>query len=144
MVPCRAQEKQIQVGPPKTEWLETHLLSIQLFCPLITIPTPEDPTLTPICTPATNLLVHPAGEFDEPDQGLEVEGMWTLLERMIWTTLSLVFSSLVSSAGERQGLGREGATSGAARIFPREGRSSYPSNQEVGSLVRTQEGRKKH
>ena len=84
------------------------------------------------------------GDVHDSGQGLEAEGMWTLLERMIWTTLSLVFSSLVSSAGERQGLGREGATSGAARIFPREGRSSYPSNQEVGSLVRTQEGRKKH
>ena len=47
--------------------------------------------------------------------------MWTLLERMIWTTPSLVFSSLVPSAGERQGLGKEGAASGAAGIFPREG-----------------------
>ena len=39
----------------------------------------------------------------------------------------------------------EGATSGTAYISAREGRrNSEPSNQEVGSLHRTQEGRKKH
>ena len=103
--------------------METHLLSIPLFCHLITILNTQQPhpqTYLHLHSIA-NLLVHPAGDFDEPDQSLEVEGMWTLLERMIWATLSLVFSSLVPSAGERQGLGGEGATSGATRIFPREG-----------------------
>ena len=43
------------------------------------------------------------------------------------------------------GLGREEATSGTAWIFGREGRrNSEPRNQEVGSLHRTQEGKKKH
>ena len=43
------------------------------------------------------------------------------------------------------GLGREGATGGTAKIPTSEGRrNSEPSNQEVGSLHRTQEGRKKH
>ena len=43
------------------------------------------------------------------------------------------------------GLGREGATSGTAKISSSEGRrNSEPSNQEVGSLYRTQEGRQKH
>ena len=103
--------------------METHLLSIPLFCHLITILDTQQPhpqTYLHLHSLA-NLLVHPAGDFDETDQGLEVEGMWTLLERMIWTTPSLALSSLVPSAGERQGQGREGATSGAAGIFPREG-----------------------
>lgn len=103
--------------------METHLLSIPFFCHLITILDTQQPhpqTYLHLHSLA-NLLVHPAGEFNEPGQGLEVEGMWTLLERMIWTTPSLVFSSLVPSAGERQGLGKEGAASGAAGIFPREG-----------------------
>ena len=43
------------------------------------------------------------------------------------------------------GLGREGATSGTAKISTNEGRRNLePSNQEVGSLHRTLEGRKKH
>ena len=55
------------------------------------------------------------------------------------------FASLVPTAGEGLGLGREGATSGTAKISSSEGRrNSEPSNQEVGSLHRTQEGRKKH
>ena len=57
----------------------------------------------------------------------------------------LVFPSLEQSAGEGLGLGREEATSGTAWIFAEEGRrNSEPNNQKVGSLHRTQEGRKKH
>ena len=57
----------------------------------------------------------------------------------------LVFPSLVPSAGEGLGLGKEGATSGTAEISTSErSRNSEPSNQEVGSLYRTQEGKKKH
>ena len=41
-------------------------------------------------------------------------------------------------------MGKEEAISGTAWIFTREGsRNSEPRNQEVGSLHRTQEGRKK-
>ena len=70
--------------------------------------------------------------------------MQTFLERMNWADPSLVSSSLVPSACEGLGLGREEATSGTAWIFAREGRrNSEPRNQEVGSLHRTQEGRKK-
>ena len=71
--------------------------------------------------------------------------MQTFLERMNWADPSLVFPSLVPFACEELGLGREEATSGTACIFAREGRrNSEPRNQEVGSLARTQEGRKKH
>ena len=57
----------------------------------------------------------------------------------------MVFPSLVQSAGEGLGLGKEGATSGTAEISTSErSRNSEPSNQEVGSLYRAQEGRKKH
>ena len=115
VVPCEAQEKQIQAGTPKTEWLETLLLSVQLFCPLITIPHTQGPH------PA-NLLVHPTGDCNEPGQSLEVEGMGTFLERMNWAAPSLVFSSMVSSAGKGEGLGMEGATSGALGTFGRKGR----------------------
>ena len=41
------------------------------------------------------------------------------------------------------GLGREGATGGTAKISTNEGRRNLePSNQEVGSVHTTQEGRK--
>ena len=71
--------------------------------------------------------------------------MQTFLERMIWADPSLVFPSLLPSACEGLGLGREEATSGTAWIFAREGRrNSEPNNQEVSSFHRTQEGRKKH
>ena len=57
----------------------------------------------------------------------------------------MVFASLVPTAGEGLGLGREEATSGTACIFAREGRrNSEPSNQKVGSMHMTQEVRKKH
>ena len=86
-----------------------------------------------------------AGDVSDSEQGLEAEGRRAFLERMSWADLSLVFPSLVPSACEGLGLGREEATSGTAWIFAREGRSnSQPNNQEVGSLHRTQEGRKKH
>ena len=49
------------------------------------------------------------------------------------------------SAGEGLGLGKEGATSGTAEISTSErSRNSEPSNQEVGSMHMTQEGRKTH
>ena len=71
--------------------------------------------------------------------------MQTVLERMNWADPSLVFPSLLPSACEGLGLGRQEATSGAAWIFARGGRrNSEPRNQEVDSLLRTQEGRKKH
>ena len=55
----------------------------------------------------------------------------------------MVFASLVPTAGEGLGLGREGATSGTAKISTNEGRRNLePSNQEVGSVHTTQEGRK--
>ena len=57
----------------------------------------------------------------------------------------MAFPSLVPSAGEGLGLGREEGTSGTAEISTSErSRNSEPSNQEVGSLYRTQEGKKKH
>ena len=66
--------------------------------------------------------------------------MWTFLERMNWADPFLVFPSLMPSAGEGLGLGREETTSGTAWIFAREGsRNSEPRNQEVDSLHRTQE-----
>ena len=46
------------------------------------------------------LLNHLVGELDDSEQGLEGEGMQTFLERMIWADPSLVFPSLVPSAGE--------------------------------------------
>ena len=59
---------------------------------------------------------------------------------MNWADPFLVFPSLMPSAGEGLGLGREEATSGTAWIFAREGsRNSEPRNQEVDSLHRTQE-----
>ena len=90
-------------------------------------------------------LSQQAGDVTNSGQGLEAEGMWTFLERMNWADPSLVFPSLVPSACEGLGLGREEVTSGTAWIFAREGRrNSQPNNQEVGSLHRTLEGRKKH
>ena len=91
------------------------------------------------------LLSRLVGDLDDLGQGLEADGMWTFLERMNWADPTLVFSSLVPSAGEGLGLGREEATGGTVWIFAREGRrNSQPSNQEMSILLRTQEGRKKH
>ena len=59
-------------------------------------------------------LCHLAGDVDDSRHDLEAEGMQTFLERMNWSDLSLVFPSLVPSAGEGLGLGREEATSGTA------------------------------
>ena len=90
-------------------------------------------------------LSHLAGDVSDSGQGLEAEGMWAFLERMIWADPSLVFPSVGPSACEGLGQGREEATSGTAWIFAREGRrNSEPRNQKVGSLHRTREGRKKH
>ena len=86
-----------------------------------------------------------AGDVSDSGQVLEAEAMWAFLERMNWADPSLVFPSVVPSACEGLGLGREETTSGTAWIFAREERrNSEPRNQEVGSLHRKQKGRKKH
>ena len=46
------------------------------------------------------LLSHLVGDLDDSGQGLEGEGMQKFLERMIWADPSLVFPSLLPSAGE--------------------------------------------
>ena len=90
-------------------------------------------------------LSHLAGDVSDSGQGLEAEGMRAFLERMIWADSSLVFPSVVPSACEGLGLGREETTSGTAWIFAREERrNSEPRNQEAGSLHKKQERRKKH
>ena len=43
---------------------------------------------------------------------------------MNWAAPFLIFSSLVSSAGEGEGLGREETTSGSVGTFGRKGRRS--------------------
>ena len=77
IIAWKAQEKQIQAGPSMNEWLETHLLFIQLFSHLISIPHTQQPHPHPHLHPPANLLVHPAGDSNEPCQGLEVEGLGT-------------------------------------------------------------------
>ena len=129
------------------EWLEHHMLLTPTH--LSSESRPPHPTTLP--PPPCHLHLHYpaklsqlAGEVCDSEQGLGAEGMRTFLERMNWADSSLVFPSLVPSACEGLGLGREEATSGTAWIFAREGRrNSEPRNQEVGSLHRTQEGRKK-
>ena len=79
------------------------------------------------CPPHLKTLPHPhlhlhypaklsqlAGDVNDSGQGLEAEGMQTFLEGMNWAGPSLVFPSLVPSACEGLGLGREEATSGTA------------------------------
>lgn len=73
----QSPRKQIQEGPLGRR-VETHLLSIPL---LSSDHHPRHPT-TQFQTylhlhSLANLLVHPAGDFDETDQSSEVEGMWT-------------------------------------------------------------------
>ena len=138
---------QIQAGPQwMSGWRTTCSLLQLISCHLKTIPH----TWQPYCPHNLHLhypakLSHVAGDVNDTAQGLEAEGMQTFLERMNWSDLSLVFPSLVPSAGEGLGLGREEATSGTAWIFARERRrNSEPRNQEVGRLHRTQAGRKKH
>ena len=46
------------------------------------------------------LLSHLVGDLVDSGQGLEGEGMQTFLERMIFADPSLVFPSLLLSAGE--------------------------------------------
>ena len=130
------------------EWLEDHMLLTPTHLSSESHP-PHPTTLPP---PPCHLHLHYpaklsqlAGEVCDSEQGLGAEGMRTFLERMNWADSSLVFPSLVPSACEGLGLGREEATSGTAWIFAREGRrNSEARNQEVGSFHRTQEGRKKH
>lgn len=41
------------------------------------------------------LLSYPAGNLNDSGQGLEKEGMWSLLERINWTTLpGFLFSAI--------------------------------------------------
>ena len=90
-------------------------------------------------------LSHLAGDVNDSGQGLRGEGMRTFFIKNELGRPVLVSPSLMPSAGEGMGLGREETTNGTAWIFGREGRrNSEPRNQEVGSLHRTQEGRKKH
>ena len=49
---------------------------------------------------SVKLLSHLVGDLDSSGQGLEREVMQTFLEIMIWADPSLVFPSLVPSAGE--------------------------------------------
>ena len=122
----------------------THLLSSDNRPPhLTTLPLPSPPPILRLHYPVK--LSHLAGDGNNSGQGLEAEGMQTFLERMNWADHSLVITFLVPSACDGLGVGREEAASGTAWIFAREGRrNSEPRNQEVGSLHRTQEGRKKH
>ena len=56
----------------------------------------------------------------------------------------MVFVSLVPSAGEGLGLGREGATSGTAKISTSEGRrNSEPSNKKCSGQLAQDPGGKK-
>ena len=100
----------------------THLLSSENRPPHLT--TLMLPTLPPhdlhLHYPAK--LSHLAGDVNDSGQGLEAERTWAFLERMIWADPSLVFPSIVPSACEGLGQGREEATSGTAWIFAREGR----------------------
>ena len=67
---------------------------------------PPPPYLTTFLQPylhlhsPAKLLSHLVGDLDDSGQGLEGEGMQTFLERMIWADPSLVFPSLLPSAGE--------------------------------------------
>ena len=57
------------------------------------------PTLSASPLPA-KLLSHLVGDPHDSVQGLKGERMHTFLERMIWADPSLVFPSLLPSAGE--------------------------------------------
>ena len=87
-----------------SEWLEDHVLIIPTLLlssenhPLHT----WQPYLQPYLYlhPPAKLLTHLVGDLDDSGQGLEGEGMQKFLERMIGADPSLVFPSLLPSAGE--------------------------------------------
>ena len=87
----------------------THLTTLLPLCPILQLHYPVR-------------LSHLAGDVNDSGQGLKEKGMQTFLERMNWAAPSLVFSSMVSSAGKGEGLGMEGATSRALGAFGRKGR----------------------
>ena len=148
---CRQVTSELVVGGQNAPYSNSSLVIWKPFrTPDKLTTTPPPPPRRPDRTAILQLhypvkLSHLAGDVNDSGQGLEAEGMQTFLERMNWADPSLVSPSLVPSACEGLGLGREEATSGTAWIFGREGRrNSEPRNQEVGSLHRTQEGKKKH
>ena len=84
------------------EWLgdnmlltPTHLLSYENLPPHLT-----NLMLSHLHLHYPAKLSHLAGDVDDSGQGLEAEGMQIFLERMNWADPSLVFPSLVPSAGE--------------------------------------------
>ena len=87
-----------------SEWLEDHML----LTPTLLLSSENHPphTWQPYLQPylhlhsPAKLLSHLVGDLDDSGQGLEGEGMQTFLERMIWADPSLVFPSLLPSAGE--------------------------------------------
>ena len=141
---CREVPSELVVGGQNAPYSNSSLVIWKPFH------TPDNLTTPPLPPAILQLhypvkLSHLAGDVNDSGQGLEAEGMQTFLERMNWADHSLVFPSLVPSACEGLGLGRQEATSGAAWIFAREGRkNSEPNNQELGRLPRTQDGGKKH
>ena len=87
-----------------SECLENHML----LTPTLLLPSENHPphtwqpylqTYLRLHSPA-KLLSHLVVNLDDSGQGLEGEGMQTFLDRMIWADPSLVFPSLLPSAGE--------------------------------------------
>ena len=85
-----------------SECLEDHML----LTPILLIENHPPHTWQPYLQPYLHLhspamlLSHLVGDLDDSGQGLEGEGMQKFLERMIWADPSLVFRSLLPSAGE--------------------------------------------
>ena len=85
-----------------SECLEDHML----LTPILLIENHPPYTWQPYLQPylhlhsPAKLLSHLVGDLDDSGQGLEGEGMQTFLERMTWADPSLVFPSLLPSAGE--------------------------------------------
>ena len=89
---------------PMSEWLEDHVLII----PTLLLSSENHPphtwqpylqTYLRLHSPA-KLLSHLVVNLDDSEQGLKGEWMQIFLERMIWADPSLVFPSLLPSAGE--------------------------------------------
>ena len=85
-----------------SECLEDHML----LTPILLIENHPPHTWQPylqtylrLHSPA-KLLSHLVGDLDDSGQGLEGEGMQIFFKRMIWADPSLVFPSLLPSAGE--------------------------------------------
>ena len=144
MIPWGAKDK------AGHQWMSVWRTTCSLFhlisCHLKTVPHTWHPywPLPHLHLHSSAKLSHPAVDTDGSGQGLEAEIADIFRKNELGRPV-LVSPSLVQSAGEGLGFGREEATSGTAWIFAEERRrNSEPSNQEVGSLHRTQEGRKKH